>query len=80
MEVMTNDELVAFHAVEAYSILGWFMENGDKLDDDAETSHINEDDCYMHVLRAIAGGYGNPKKLVSDVLVIADMDFSRWHA
>ena len=62
-----------------YEVINWFVEDPDRADEDPESSHVYEDDAYILALALIAGGHKNPSKIAKDVLVIADMDFSRWY-
>ncbi len=47
---------------------------------DPEAAHIEEDDLYKDVLRAIANGAENADGLAAQALAVADMDFPRWYA
>ena len=52
---------------------------GDKAGD-PECAHILEDTLYFDVLRAIADGVENPKKLAEIALKTKKIDFERWYA
>ena len=51
-----------------------------KYNNDDETQHARQDDLTELVLRAIAGGAENPRKLAEEVIKVYDIGFSRWYA
>lgn len=51
----------------------------DHVKDDPEEAHIVQDDLYLKVLEAIAGGKcDNPQKAAKEALKANNIDFPRW--
>lgn len=42
-------------------------------------AHVLEDGLYLDVLKAIASGAPNPRKLAEAAIKSADLDISRWY-
>ena len=49
-------------------------------DRDHEGAHIERDNLYRDVLRAIAAGADNARELAAIALRSEDVEFSRWYA
>ncbi len=52
----------------------------DSQNEDYEEMHIEEDDMYEDVLRAIADGDPHSKLLAREALKSKNVEFARWYA
>ena len=52
----------------------------DSQNEDYEEMHIEEDDMYEDVLRAIADGDPHSKQLAREALKSKNVEFARWYA
>ena len=47
---------------------------------DPEAAHGSQDDLYVDVLRAVAGGHEDAREMARESLRVAESDGRRWYA